>query len=95
MTHAVVFVRSTPGDVVVMAREVDDAKVKEDREVRSLVTRCKTKISVVELAAAMRIDPPCVWTLGHDEETRTVLASFVQATNAPQESIARSRELWV
>ena len=48
---------------VVGAWEVGDAKVKED----SLVTERKTKICVVELVAAMRINP----TPGHDVEART------------------------
>ena len=34
------------------AWEVGDTEVKENREVRSLVPRCKTKISMVELVAA-------------------------------------------
>ena len=48
--------------------------MKEDREVRSRVTGYKTKFGVVELVQAMRMDPLCVWTFGHDEEACTVLA---------------------
>ena len=45
------------------ARKIGDAKVKKDREVRSLVTGCKTKVGVVKLVAAVCMDPPCVRAL--------------------------------
>ena len=73
------------------AVEVGDTK-EENREVRSLVTRCKTKIGFVELVAPMCINPPFVWTHGHDEKDFAVFARVILATNAPEEGITRTEE---
>ena len=59
------------------------------------VTRCKTEVGVVKLVAAVCLVPPRVRATGRDEAASAVFARLVEATNAPQESIARSRELRV
>ena len=53
-------------------RKVGDMEVKEKREVSSLITRCETEVSAVKREAAMCIDPPFVWMLGHDDEARAL-----------------------
>ena len=61
------------------SRKVGDTEMEEGREVRSLVARSKTKVGVVK---------PGVRVPRHDVEARAVSRGLVQATTAPQESIA-------
>ena len=86
---------SWPARDPVGARDVGDTEVKENREVRSLVTRCETKIGVVEFVAAMCINPPFVRTLGHDEKAWTTPCKSRRGNQCPKEGITKSYELRV
>ena len=77
------------------ARQVEGAQVKVNGKVSSLVTRPEAELDVVELVAAMSIDSPLMRALGHDEEPRAFTTCVVQAAEAPEERVARSRKLQV
>ena len=71
--HATLLSLGTACDAV-GAWKVGGAKIKEDREVSGLVTGSEAKVGIVELVTALSTNPPFIWTLGHDEEARAVLA---------------------
>ena len=63
-------------------------------KVRCQVARSKAHVCIVELVAAVGLDPPGVWVPRHDDETRALTTGLVQAVEAPQERAARNRKLW-
>ena len=67
----------------------------ENRKVSGLITWSEAKVGVVELVAAVSVNPSSIWTLGHDDEARALTAGIVQAAEAPQERVAWRRKLWV
>ena len=62
-----------------------EGKQKENRKVSGLVTGSEAKVDVVELAAAVGVNPPFIWTLGHDDEAPAFTAGIVQTAESPQE----------
>ena len=65
------------------------AKVKEHREVSRLIPWSKAKRRIVKLVAAMRINTPFIWALGHDEETSALTMLLIQRTESPQTRMTR------
>ena len=63
--------------------------MEENREVSRGV------LGVVVLVAAVSVDSPLLWALGHDEEPHAFTTCVVQSAETQQERVAKRRKLWV
>ena len=66
------------------SRDICIAKVKEDGQMSRLIPGAKAKRRIVNLKAAMRIQTPFIWTLGHDKKASTFSILFIQSAESPQ-----------
>ena len=69
--------------------------MEENRKVSCLVTGSKAELSVVVLVAAVSVDSPFTWALGHDEEPSAFTRCVVQSAETPKERVAKRRKLRV
>ena len=92
--HAPFLALSTARDAV-GTRQVGGAQVNVNRKVSSLVTRPEAKLGVAGLEAAMSIDSSILRALGHDDKPHKFTTCVVQAAEALEERVARSRKLQV